>query len=197
MSKHKIISEFKERQRHLRVQFTKSDGYTYLQSLPMDVYGFTPALTKEQYPEYHRIKEEMNCLDIEYRQALCLLSKYKKDDLVIAGCQDSIEFGTIHDYNICIDDDHSILYYVKFDKSINAWAYGSSGGFFGENSCTLSFCEKDILMKAPFKEIQEMKEIPIQGLKVIYPELFVTRQYDEKMDKLKNLVTGFIGEVSK
>ena len=43
--------------------------------------------------------------------------------------------------------------------------------------------------------MEEMKKIPTDGLKIMYPELFPIREYDEKNDKIKNLVVGFVDKV--
>lgn len=197
MTKEKIISEFNYREKKIKAEYSKTDGAKYLRAIPPDPYCRGIDMPKEKFPEYHKWHEDIKNLNKEYHIAICELAKYKKGDMVVVGCEYSIEFGQIKDEDFFINGGIDILYQVKFDKSINAWQYGSSGGSFGENSCTLAFREKDVLMKVSEEEMEEMKKIPIHELKIMYPELFVIRKYDEKLNGIKNLVCGFMDKLNK
>jgi len=195
MNKKKIISEFNHKENELKEKYLKTDGAKYLRTIPLDPYCQGVDMPKEKFPEYYKWHQEIKDLDNEYSQFICSIAKYKKDDVVVVGCQDSIEFGTINNESFFINQGDDILYQIKFEKSINAWQYGSSGGNFGGKSCTCAFYEKDVLMKVSFEQMQEMTKIPIEGLKVMYPELFPIRQYDEKLDEIKSLVVGFVDKI--
>ncbi len=197
MNKEQIISEFNSKEKKLKEQYPSTDGAKYLRTIPIDPYGGKIDMPKEKFPEYHNWHEKKDGLNKEYHRIISRLAKYKNGDIVVVGCEDSIKFGKIKDGDFFINGGSDILYQIKFDESFNVWKYGSSGGYFGENSCSCTFYEKDVLMKVSFEEMKEMNKIPINGLKIMYPELFVPREYDEKLDKIKNLVCGFVNEVTK
>jgi hypothetical protein len=197
MDKEQIISEFNSREKKLKEEYSKTDGARYLRTIPPDPYCRGIDMPKEKFPEYHKYYQDIKDLNNEYSQFICSIAKYKKGDFIVVGCEDSIEFGTINNETFFINQGDDVLYQIKFDKSINCWKYGSSGGSFGENSCTCAFNEKDVLMKVSAEEMEEMNKIPINGLKIMYPELFVIREHNEKLDGIKNLVCGFIDKVNK
>jgi hypothetical protein len=197
-SKKQIIKDFQERQKKLLKVRDQTDGMKYLDSLPRDPYCMGYEMPKEKYPEYHKWKDDYAALQKEYSDAITPLAKYAKGDIVIVGCEDSIEFGTVNNDHFFITTGDDILYQVYFTKAIDAWKYGSSGGGFGGvgGACNLAFREIDILMKVCHIEMDQIQNTPIDELKHMYPELFPLRKYDEKLDGIRNLVVGFVEKIN-
>lgn len=182
MNKEQIISDFNVKEKKLKEGLKETDGWKYLQILPPDPYCFPIDMPRDKFPEYYKCQEEIESLNQEYHRIISQLSKYKKGDNVIIGCEDSIEFGEISNHDFFINGGEDIEYYIKFKKDFNVWKYGSSGGYFGTKSCTCAFKEKDVLMKVSLKEIKAMKKLSAKELKKQRPELFPVRQYDKKLD---------------
>ena len=213
IEKEKIISEFNKLRKELDERYPNTDGAAYLScySKHITVYGGCeiPHIGDEKFfPEYHKFNKDKDYISKKYNELIFSLSKYKKGDIVVVGCEDSIEFGEIYNSDLETINkpmhrlignyskyDEDITYMIKFEKSFNVWKYGSSGGSFGTDTCICSFVENNVLMKVSLEEMEEMKKIPTDGLKIMYPELFPIREYDEKNDKIKNLVVGFVDKV--
>lgn len=215
MNKEQIIAEFNAKRKELDERYPNTDGAMYLSVYSKHIYvgggEIIPHIGDEKFfPEYHKLQKDENDIFTKYNELIFHLAKYKKGDIVVVGCLDSIEFGEI--YNSDLESinkpmhrlignyskyDNDIVYMIKFDKSFNVWKYGSSGGCFGTDTCICGFEENNVLMKVSLEEMEEMKKIPIEGLKTMYPELFPIREYDEKNDKIKNMVVGFVDKIQK
>lgn len=191
MNKAKIISEYNHSLHILNLEYEKTDGAKYINTLPLDPYCQPYNMPKEKFPEYYKCREEMVNLNKKYNEIISKLAKYKKNDIVIVGCQDYIEFGKIDDSDFFINGGNDILYQIKFNKIINPWKFGSNGGGFGKDSCTCAFYENDILMKVSSKKMQLMQNIGISKLKKTYPELFPFRIYDKKRNELIYFIDNY------
>lgn len=193
MDKVKIISKFNSKFKKLQDDFPNLDWMIYSKKNKLfpDPYGGKMDIPIDKFPEWHKWWESKRKLNQDYHEIISKIAKFKKGDMVVIGCENHIEFGKIHNDDFFVNGEDDIKYYINFDKNINPWKYGGTGGYFGNNDCSCGFYEKDILIKVSAEEMKEMKKMSIVELKHIYPALFPCREYDESLDKIKNLVIGF------